>query len=78
MGMQSDAMAKALGSPVVFFNDCLADQLQSLSWLYQCRHVLLKFIVDRAQTNETAMVLSMEPIEAGVLAELYGRRNQNG
>jgi hypothetical protein len=76
--MQSNATAKSVECPVAFINDCAADQLQSLNWVYQCRHVLFKFTVDRAHANETATVLSMEPIDAGVLAELYASQRRKG
>jgi hypothetical protein len=78
MEMQSDVTDEYAEYPVAFIDDCVVDQLQSLNWLYQCRHVLFKFIVDRAEGSDRDEVLSMEPTDAGVLAELYASQRRKG
>lgn len=72
--MQHIMEFKSLSCSVAFIDneDCALDQLQSLRWLYRCRHILFKFALEyRIQSGSLAEVVSIQPLDKAAVSELY-------
>lgn len=78
--MQNTMETSFIDCHVAFVDDkgCVLDQLQSLRWLYRCRHTLFRFALKfESHPNSATEVTSMKPLDQGILSELYTMARKN-